>query len=229
VKELNHRYEQVVVARSVDEPTKLDDMCACLYNILRGITNAETAVAAAVQRAYESYTKAYKREAMEALLLSGATPQEIYSCVKVDPETTRAYSHLFFDTLTFDDELDKVHYAYNYSLTEYGKELKKYAISAGKTGLMIKLSRGECDAKSDEIERNIRTTAYMLAKEAVRNPLDSAKTKEAYRWASLGLNAVQKDVRDQDNIFDNIRLELEKIDDTKTDQASDIPVEEFLH
>lgn len=147
-----------------------------------------------VRRATEIYACDFKREVLEAFLLVDATPEEINDVLRVKPEVTQAYAHFFFDTEVFDDELDRLEYAHNFSGNAFGEELKKYAVSMGKECLKIRMGRGTYATGNSDVQSGIRATAFMMTQLARTNAPDSGIAKEALNWAKVGLKAASEEV-----------------------------------
>ena len=182
-----------------------------------------------VERAFDIHEEFYKREVMESFLLAEATPQEIEDVLRVSVPITEAYMHLFFDLDVFEDELDRLNYAYTYDKNDFGAKLKKFAVDMGKESLMVRMSRGSYVVPSSSVQESVRSTAFMLSQLAKTNNASSATAKEAYRWAQLALKAaVEDDTQDQGNV-DRVVMELETVDETTNEETSGIDKVDILH
>ena len=142
-----------------------------------------------VLRAHDIYINLHKRETIEALLLVECTSEEIEVITKVSAKAVTAYAYLFFDSEVFEDDLDRIAYSEEYNQSDFGKELKQYGMTVGKDGLLVRISRGAHVVPPSETHKSIRNTAFMLSQMAKMNPLNSALTREAFRWAQLCMRA----------------------------------------
>lgn len=183
----------------------------------------------AVTRARDIHSHTYKREVMESFLLVGVAPEDILAVLKIPVEVTEAYNHLFFDTGAFEDELDRLEYAYSYSRNDYGAKLKRFSVDFGKNSLMIRMSRGESTISPLLVQNEIRATAYMIAQRAKTNPVDSAIAKEAREWAKLALKA-SSDVEEERTVsnIEELQLALDAKDETTNEEKSGIKSDDIL-
>ncbi len=182
-----------------------------------------------VERAYDIYTHRFKREVMESFLLSDTTPSEIEEVVKVPVVVTEVYAQLFFDPTYFEDELDRLDYAYEYKDNEFGSELKRYAIELGKECLKIRLGRGSYSVGNLEVQNGVRSTAFLMAQQVKANPIDSALAREALRWAQVALRAAPELEEQEVSAAESLTLALETKDHTTNAEKSGIPKEDILH
>ena len=224
---LDHRHQAVLSAvRDMRTPT--DRFEQELFKFLTtGCACPE------VIRALDINRHAYKREVLESFLLVDIDPKEIYAILKVPLNVIRAYSYLFFDTSTFEDELDRIDYAHTYSRDSFGKTLKEFAIDVGPESLKIRMSRGTYYIKNIDVHSGIRSTAYLMGQMAKVNPMDSQVAKESLRWAQLGLKAATTDEESEQEQeargINQILCALESKDETLSPETSGIAPEEILH
>lgn len=195
-----------------------------LYNLLQG-----NQASVEVTKAYDIRAHTYKREVMESFLLVNASAEEVREILKIAPVITETYRHLFFDTDTFEDELDRIEYAHSYTGTDYGAELKKFAINLGKESLKIRLSRGGYTVSSAIVQGGIRATAYMIAQRANTCSLTSDEAKEALRWAQVALKASVEDEEREAAGIEEIGIALEVKDETTNAEKSGIDPTDIVH
>lgn len=198
-----------------------------LYHLLQG-----GCAGPAVTKAYDLYTHTYKREVIESFLLVQVPMNEIEAIVKIDTASTAAYAHLFFDPDVFEDELDRIEYAYTYTRNDYGIELKKMAVDLGKESLKIRISRGAASAAptAKMVQSEIRATAYMLAARAKTNPIDSDISREARAWAQLALKASEHDEEEAVAAgVEEITMALDTKDETTNEEKSGLRAEDIIH
>lgn len=219
----NHRLCAVKTALSNGHELT-DERELALANLLKG----EECPDDSVRRALDIYGNVHKRETIESLLLAGCTVEEVDSATKVTEEITESYRHLFFDTEMFEDDLDCIAYAKEYDESEYGKELKNYAVEIGKNGLLVRISRGAYIVPPDEAHTSVRNTSYMLSQLAKSNPTDSAIAKEAYRWAQLCMRSAENspDSNAGNPVLD-LRIEVESVDRMHNAENSDLDPEDI--
>lgn len=184
---------------------------------------------ACVSRAYAIYKLEYGREVVEALLLAQCTPEEIESLVRVPVDIVHVYGHIFFDASVFEDDLDIVNYAHTYNDSVFGKEWKQMACDLGKDCLKIKLSRGGHTVSPAKVKNEIMALAYVLAKHAQVNPLQSDVSRIALHWAKLSAKMAGDDTSQDDKGIDKVFIELETTEDSTDENRSGIPPEDILH
>lgn len=186
-------------------------------------------VGAAVTRAHDIHTHTYKREVMESFILVGVSFENIFTVLKIPEKVTKTYMHLFFDPEAFEDELDRLEYAYSYNRNDYGAKLKRFSVDFGKNSLMIRMSRGESTISPTLVQNEIRATAYMIAQRAKTNPVDSDIAKEALNWAKLALKA-SSDVEEERTVsnIEELRMELDATDETTNEEKSGIKSDDIL-
>lgn len=223
MKRIDHRYEAVQEAVRTKKPPT-DPLMHALY--LRLI---DRPCDAAVARAYDVYVHEFKREVLEAFLLVDATVDEIQSILRVQPDVTKAYSHLFFDTTTFVDELDRMDYTYEYDTSSFGKELKRYAVDMGKECLKIRISRGAYTSPSTVVQDGIRSTAYVMAQLVKINPPDSTLANSALRWATVGLKAAEANPEKDTSTVEDLRMALTTREEAVNQTTSGIAPDEIIH
>jgi hypothetical protein len=222
--------EYITAKKKLPSKLKEDVRVNCLHAVITGDKfSGDAEMYNYVQRAYSAYKHVYKKEVLEAMLLSGMTYDEIHDTVRVPQQLSEVYEYLFFDMDVFEDDLDIIDYAHTYSEDEFGKDLKILGCDLGKEALMIKLSRGTHVTKSRHIKEEIRTTAFMLAQYAKLNPMRSDVSKEAHRWANLSLKAAAlEDDLDGDSL-DALLLALEDADEVKDESTSGIKKDDIIH
>lgn len=162
----------------------------------------------AVVDAYDTYTRPYKREAVESLLLANCTDEEVEQATGVMRDIVAAYRRFFFNTEVFRDNLDRIEYGMTYTGMAWGKELKDIAVRRGKEALKVKLNGVHKRITPDVALNSVRTMSYILSQEAMNRPLDSSVCKEARAWAQLCLNAAEDKVKDNVGNMDKFVIKL---------------------
>jgi hypothetical protein len=221
-KKPSHRFDAVRTASGSERPSEKLEIE--LHNLLQGNGASD-----AVTRAHDIHAHTYKREVMESFLLVGVLPEEIESILGIPAEVSDAYQNLFFDVAVFEDELDRIEYAYSYTRNDYGAELKKFAVDLGNESLKIRLSRGTYTVSSATVQGEIRATAYMLAQRAKTSELTSNEAKEALRWAQVALKA-SSEVEERDVAgIEEISMALESRDETTNEEKSGVDPKDIVH
>jgi len=223
-RQLDHRF--VAIKHAVDRKEQVPDESkeAELYRLLQG-----KKVSYAVTRAYDIYQHVYKREILESLLLARVEPKEIEDIAEIHEEVTDAYRHLFFDTTTFEDELDRIQYGKTYTRTEFGQDMKEFAVDMGAESLKIRVSRGSYKIPASRVQNEIRATAYLMSQRAKVSGITTDEAKESWRWATLALKASANDDEADVAGIEEVQMALKTEDETTNEEKSDIKSEDILH
>lgn len=223
-------HRRCAVAEAVEakeKPTNLAGAERDLYAILSG--KKADAVSDSVRRAYGIFSREFKRETLESLLLVGAGSSEVEQVLRVPEDVTEIYRKLFFDTTVFEDELDIIDYAKSIPAETFGGELKQFAVDLGKECLKIRLSRGSYSVDVMTVVDGVRSTAYMMTQLAKINQADSSLANAALRWAQVSLRAVPDEEKSEQAGIEKLKLALETTDETTNEEKSGIPKEKILH
>lgn len=223
LREPNYRLRAVELATSKGHDLE-DPREQALHALLQGKDCPDDAVLCA----HRIYGNTHRREIIEALLLAGCNFEEIESSTGVSTKIGEAYAHLFFDPAVFEDDLDRIAYAEEYANSEYGKEMKQYAMQIGKDGLLVRISRGSHVVPPSEAHKSIRNMAYLLSQAAKMNPLNSALSKEAFRWAQLCLRGSENapDANAGNPVLD-LEVNIRTVDEMKNSENSDLDPEDI--
>lgn len=224
----DHRRCAVVEAvESKKKPTDLAGAERDFYALLSGKDTSK--VSDSVRRAHEIFSREFKRETLEALLLVGAGAAEVDHVLRVPEDVTEVYRKLFFDTTVFEDELDIIDYAKSISAKTFGGELKQFAVDLGKECLKIRLSRGTYAVDTGTVIDGVRSTAYMMTQLVKINQADSSLANAALKWAQVSLRAVPDEEKSEQAGVEKLQLALETRDETTDEERSGIPKEKILH
>jgi len=219
----SHRLDAVRAAVDAQE-RPAEKLETELYNLLQG-----NQASVAVTRAHNIHAHTYKREVMESFLLVSVPAEEIENILGIPAEVTAAYQHLFFDPDVFEDELDRIEYAYSYTRNDYGAELKKFAVNLGRESLKIRLSRSSYTVSSATVQGEIRATAYMIAQRAKTCSPTSDEAKEALRWAQVALKASSEEEERDAAGVEEISMVLEARDETTNADKSGVDPKDIVH
>lgn len=219
-----HRLRLIEAAyKTGKKPTGIVEME--FFNLLSNKTSTPDMVSA-----YDIHSHSFKREVMESFLLVDSTASEVYEVLKVPESVTETYAHIFFDPDVFENELDRISYAYTYDLDEFGRDLKKFAVDLGKEALKIRMSRGSYSIPAVEVQDGIRSTAYLMGQMVRVNPMDSRAAQASLKWAQLGLRAAAEEDLSQDmGGIDKVRFALKEKDETTSEKKSGIEQDKIIH
>jgi len=160
-----------------------------------------------VVKAHDVYVHEYKRELIESFLLAGATDDDLFELLRIPPELSAMYRHLFFDVAVFETDLDMNEYAQTYSKSKYGAELKQFATTLGLPCLKARMTAGRYCVSGQEAREQLRSTAFVLAQMAKMNDPRAQVSKEALKWAAFCLRASDEDSTTQ-SLEDSLRVLL---------------------
>lgn len=181
---------------------------------------------------YKTYQRPYKKELLEAALISGAEPKEINAAFGIPENMTELYMHLFFDMNVFEDRLDIIEYVQMYSKSKFGKEAKEFAIKLGKEAFFVRYGSASYAIDARHVHESIMSMAYMLGTLAKSNPTDSSTAKEAMKWAQLSIKASSTKPQQSQSAakgIEQIRIALQTKNEIETPENSDIDPTEILH
>jgi len=194
------------------------------FNVLKGLPASKTA-----SRAFDIFSKEFKKEVLEAFLLVDISSEEIEETLGVPEDVVDFYRKIFFDVGVFEDLLDKIDYSRTYDKSIFGSELKKFAVDMGKESLKIRFSHGEQSVDPVKVQEGIRATAFMVGQMVKVNPVDSKMARAALKWAQLALRATEESSENRTGVVEKIMLELESEDDTTNADEMGIPTEKIEH
>lgn len=183
-----------------------------------------------LEYAYDIRSVGYKRELLEAVLLAGATGNEIEAVFDIPEPVVDIYRFWFFDIDVFSDRLDRLDYAYTYEASKFGAECKKYAVDFGKESLFARYSGGEYQISADVVRNSVRATAYNMAILAKTNPADSSVANAALRWSKIALDSSPEDSdASRDELLDNLSISLKTEEAVTNEDESGIDPDEIIH
>lgn len=171
-----HRF--LAVSRCKQEPA--EPLEAALWHLMCG----ETTTMQSVEWAFDIYKEQREREILQACLVARASEVEISNVLRVPPEVTRAFRHLFFDIEAFRDELHLLTWIDDYAIgregTAYGAQLLRTAVTAGFDGLRWMFGRGKTTIDAQDVLQRVMTDAYFRG--AINNGqgVDSGQAKAAH-------------------------------------------------
>lgn len=222
---LDHRHQAVLELVAVGAACPAEPHEADLYNLLTGANHSPE-----VRRAHNIFSHEFKREVLESFLLVNTDAEDILEILQVPIVITEIYTYLFFDATAFEDELDRIDYAFEYAKSVFGKELKQFAVNMGKDCLKVRLSHGDYTVNATTVQNNIRSTAFMMASLVRVDQVDAALANAALKWAQVGLKAVEGDKGvEEAGALDQLKMALQTNEEATNEEQSGIPAAEILH
>ena len=152
--------------------------------------------------AFKLHEDPYKKEIVEALLLSDANLEEVQTVFGVPVESLKCYSELFFDTNSFYTRLDKLSYVENYKY-KFGRELKVRAMSLGPEFIYFTYGKVSPTTETQKtlLKKMFLSSAYK-AMEMNFNSINSQTTKASVEMAKIMIRSyesMEKLLKDGDN------------------------------
>ena len=228
VKSPRHRYEVTEQAVKQRLEVPVQPKMAALYELLSGspCTDPE------VEYAHDLYTVVRHRETLDAFLLARTPVEKIVSCLEIDFGVITTYANLFMDTAVFRNRLELMTYVQDYDGSDEGKELASAGVRVGHTYLLWALGDSE-EVDPRVVVRRTMADAYFRGMAHKGNSLTSLVAKEALRWSTTAIRNAQVieqlDPRGSKEGFEELRLTLVGVDDTRPALAAPVPVSEILH
>lgn len=135
------------------------------------------------------YADVEHRSIIEALLLCGATENDVKECLGVELAVTKAYKHLIFDSSVFKTRLDSMRYVSNLEDGNH-KHLAQRGMAEGLEFLKLKFGGGAYNVSALAMLQKQLNKAYemMCAVEPANADADFAK--EVRQWAAVSTKAV---------------------------------------
>jgi hypothetical protein len=228
VKSPRHRYEVTDQAVKQRLETPAQPRMAALYMLLAGQPCPDSAV----EYAHDIYAVVRHRETLDAFLLARTPIEKIVSCLEINFEVITTYADLFMDMQVFRNRLELMTYVQDYDGTDEGKELASAGVRVGHDYLLWALgSSQEVDPRV--VVRRTMADAYFRGMAHKGNSLTSLVAKEALRWSTTAIRNAQVieqlDPRGSKEGFEELRLTLVGVDETRPALSSPVPVGEILH
>lgn len=131
----------------------------------------------------------FKKEIVEALILAGASPEEVQSVFGIPVKSIKIYQELFYDTTKFISYLDKLSYVENYP-SKFGRELKIRALSLGPDFIYFTYGRLTPTTNDQKklLKRLFLTSAYK-AMELNFNSVNTIASKNSVELGKLMLKS----------------------------------------
>lgn len=183
--------------------------------------------------AYDIFQEPEHRAVLEAFLLAEANPALIERVLGITAGVTEAYRLLFFDQTVFRNKLEVLGYVADYDGSTHAREVLRAAVTVGLDYLLWAYGKAEVQIDSRMVIRHTMAEAYYRGLAHRGNSLTSGVTKEAHRWWATAVKNAELleriDPRAEKQAFEEIRIQLEKVDDTYKADESPVDVTEILH
>lgn len=180
-----------------------------------------------VQYAYSIYLHSYKREVLEAFLITGADAEHVNAVLSIPVDVVNVYTEMFFDVEAFRDRLDLEAYVREYPTDHddgFGAALKTDALERGRHWISAKFGRDHYQVPSADALKETINQAYILSKEAGSVPLDSVEAKEARQWSGTMMSGIRAlpEIEDAEaGARDQLKFELIMIRRKQTQEEID--------
>jgi hypothetical protein len=211
--------------REVTDP-KVRELVAALTN--------EDGVSERLKYVVRLFLKPYHRTVLNALCLSGATPDEMFQATEIPPGILAAYQEYIFDTSVFENRLDRVNWVEDQKdyCTPAQLQTLVSAMTVGPKYLVWMLT-GRGSYTPSEVLRILMNDATLRSLGHRSAPLDSNLAKEAHTWARtaerLAKTVSQVDPQDEEEARKQLYIALSHHDETVNEQTSGIAPENILH
>jgi len=220
------RFERVRQAVDIKSPLA-DPLEHALYEYLT------TRAPSDAGDAYDLFADSDNRAVLEAFLLAGGNAALIERVIGVKAAVTEAYRHLFFDESNFRNRLEIFRYVADFQGSPHAKEVLRTAVNSGLDYLLWAYGRGEVQIDARQVIRHTMAEAYYRGMAHRGNSVTSQVAKEAHKWwgsAVRNAELLEKiDPRAEKQAFEEIRIQLEKFDDTYKADEAPVDVTEILH
>ena len=220
------RYEQVRRAVASQKPPS-DPLEFALYEHLTAGVQSDSS------EAYDLFSDSDNRAVLEAFLLAGANAALVERVIGVKTGVTEAYRHLFFDESQFRNRLEVFRYVADFNGSPHAREVLRTAVNAGLDYLLWAYGKGEVQIDTRQVIRHTMAEAYYRGMAHRGNSVTSQIAKEAHKWwgsAVRNAELLEKiDPRAEKQAFEEIRIQLEKVDDTYKADSAPVDVTEILH
>jgi hypothetical protein len=228
VTEPRHRYLGVVEAVAEAASIPAEPLEAALYVLLSTGACDDTQVS----YAYDIFQKPEHRAALDAFLLARIPADQTATTLEIPQAVIEVYRHLFMDVAVFRNRLEIQSYAAAYDGEEYGRELVRAAVMLGLEYLLWAFGKPDANLDNRSVVRRTMVDAFMRGMAHKGNAITSATAKEAQKWWSTAIRNAQIleeiDPRTARSAYDELKMALEKKDDTLTVEQSPVPIGEIL-
>ncbi len=181
-----------------------------LFDLLQGNGTNEV-----VAYAHELYARTFRREILQAWIVSGATDEQILNCLRVPAEVVASYRFFFFDLSVFRDDLELFEWVENYNGTPNGRTLLMQATMSGVNGLMWLYNRGNLKLDPKEVIRKAMTDAHFRANAGRFSSVTSKEADAAHKHLKTAMSAAGQLAKgDTGNLLSDLLIRLQHRDDT---------------
>ena len=161
-----------------------------MWDALQGISSD-----AHIVWALEIYNSMYEREILQAWLLARAGDADIEKWLRVPPDVTRIYRHLFFNVDAFRDELDLLSWVNEYEAekkgTPYGAQLLRDAVQGGLEKLCWIFGHNMFVIDPELVKQRAMTDMYIRSLAGRGHGITSKEARAALDFSNSALRAAQ--------------------------------------
>ena len=145
--------------------------------------------------ALEIFTCAFEREIFQAWILARATEEDIEKWLRIPPEVSRVYTHLFFNVDIFRDELDLLSWVQEFEAEQrgspYGTQLLRDAVQSGLEKLCWIFGRNNYVANPERVKQQAMTDLYLRSLAGRGHSATSKEAQAALAHSNAALKAAQ--------------------------------------
>ncbi len=179
----------------------------------------------AVSYALEIYSNECEREVMQAWLLARADNAQIEAGLRIPPEVTDAFRHLFFDVGLFRDELDLLGWVQAYEREQqgsgHGPQLFKMAITGGVDALAWLFSRGDFSIDPDKVTKQVMTDTFFRGQANRGHGLASKEAAAAHAFYQTAFKAAAPLTKSGAGDKEDLKIKL-------LHKEMTLPIEDFI-
>ena len=164
----------------------------------RGLWNAlhsEPVEDPSISWALEIFSVPFEREIFQAWLLSRASETDIERWLRIPPEVTRVYAHLYFNVEIFRDELDLLSWVQEFEAEKrgsaYGIQLLRDAVQSGMEKLCWVFGRNDYVVDPDRVKHRAMTDLYLRSLAGRGHSATSKEAAAALAHSNAALKAAQ--------------------------------------
>jgi hypothetical protein len=148
-----------------------------------------------IEWALEIFTVPFEREIFQAWLLARATEADIERWLRIPPEVTQVYAHLFFNVDIFRDELDLLSWVQEFEKDQrgsaYGTQLLRDAVQSGLEKLCWVFGRNDYVVDPDRVKQHAMTDLYLRSLAGRGHSATSKEAQAALAHSNAALKAAQ--------------------------------------
>ena len=150
---------------------------------------------ARVTWALEIFNASFEREILQAWLLARATDENVEKWLRVPPDVTQVYRHLFFNVNVFRDELDLLSWVREFETekrgSQYGTQLLRDAVQGGVEKLCWIFGHNTYVVDPEIVKQRVMTDTYIRSLAGRGHGIISKEVQAALAHGNTALKAAQ--------------------------------------